>query len=201
MKHFGIFFLLLFQLVFNYRTSGQSVIDGSNQEANTYGGEIQRIDSLGRKQGHWLIYGYFNSPCSKKLLKDSALITEGQYLNGQKIGTWNYRHCNYSPCDTTEQHIDCYTYKSEFYSPTLVIIDYFGQYYLSINPDTSYISAIIYSKEQMNYCATCKKEISDSITTCYLYGGKNNEFIRKKYSFRKSKDVMEFIEKGCIGIY
>jgi len=60
---------------------------------------------------------------------------------------------------------------------------------------------IIYSKERTNFCATCKKEIIDSITTCYLYGGKKNEFVRKTFNFKKNKEVMEFIEKGCLGIY
>lgn len=46
---------------------------------------LNRVDEMGRKQGHWR----FVAPATEKAgYADGALVEEGQYANSKRIGTW-----------------------------------------------------------------------------------------------------------------
>ena len=64
------------------------------------GNKINKVDSIGRKQGYWFIYDYsiyyydkINIPLIEpKMVKDTSFkrISDGEYLNDKKIGKWYY---------------------------------------------------------------------------------------------------------------
>ncbi len=157
------------------------------------------IDSIERKQGHWIIKKYYN--CADSLTIDTVIIAEGNYLNGEKTGLWAYYSVSgFLPCYEGERHIVSGIYKTEEFTNDSIYINSPYKYSIVINRDTSYLKATMYF-EHPKICAVCNKKKNEKLTTCNLYGGKNNEFIRRTYTIENNDEVFEFIENGCMILY
>lgn len=170
------------------------------------GKKINLIDENDQKQGIWRIYriplchndssDFLANPKNHPI----SYIAKGEYANDQKIGKWEYYVSDYNPCSKEEQQVTESVYKTETFTQDSIFIDYLWQYNITISRDTSYIKAVMYFRHP-KICVGCEKKSNENITNCFLYGGKNSEFIRKRYVFDNNKDVFDFLENGCIILF
>ena len=157
------------------------------------------IDSLERKQGHWMIKKYYN--CEDSLTIDSVIVAEGNYLNGEKTGLWAYYSVSgFFPCYEGEKHVVKEIYRTEEFTNDSIYVNSPYNYSIVFNRDTSYLKATMYFNHP-RICAECIKKKDDKQIICNLFGEKNNEFIRQTFTFESNNEVFEFIESGCMVLY
>jgi hypothetical protein len=114
-------------------------------------------DELGRKQGDWCHYKVKlckNDSSVFKLEPNQIIlsrISEGEYLNNQKVGTWLYYYDDYNPCHKGEHQISTCIIKTENYDSNNIEISgnigIYGRNTFSIfmNRDSSFFQSIIYT--------------------------------------------------------
>lgn len=156
------------------------------------------IDSLEQRQGHWEIKRYYS--CENGLKKDSSVVAEGNYLNGEKSGLWFYYSSDLQLCYKGEQLISRTIYKTEEYLSDTIYINLFDKYNIITTRDTSFLFARMYVDYPL-ICAECTKKSENKITTCKIFGGNSMNFIRDTLYLEKAKDVFDLVESGCLSVY
>jgi len=74
-------YFLLLVMALAMALSGRAAVQGGTIAQDT----LNRLDELGRKQGHWRIEA---PKADKPGYSDGQLIEEGRYANSKRIGTW-----------------------------------------------------------------------------------------------------------------
>jgi hypothetical protein len=132
---------------------GIGMIKGQNFDkiATQYfnnGIQINKIDSIGRKQGLWIHYKmFFNSKCSalSQKVSDTCFreISKGEYLNNLKIGKWIYYNDGGCYFDEDRIEIFCKDGSVNAIKKWLIKSNVFNQENTFYNKDSSLVTSKI----------------------------------------------------------
>jgi hypothetical protein len=136
----ALLIILLFILLRTSSLHGQTY-DKIATYRYSKGEPINKIDSIGQKQGLWLNYEmFFNSPCSALSSKQSDTcfrqLSRGHYFNNKKIGRWEYY--NDGGCYFSLE-------RTETFNPdgSMVEIKFLNYVVTEYSPDSSLVTSTI----------------------------------------------------------
>ncbi|MBX7226629.1 MAG: hypothetical protein K1X55_11395 [Chitinophagales bacterium] len=144
-------FVLIVILLFAYLKSTSQTYDTIASNYFSKGKIINKIDSLGQKQGEWICYQMYTYPKITEHYNNSTETdtsfkksSQGSYLNDKKIGIWAYFH---------DGGCSSWTIKKEEYFPNGAVqetnYDLFA--ITDFAPDSSFVhSSMIVNKDTIH---------------------------------------------------